>query len=81
MHQNCVWDWVQVIDGNGQELLKKSCGNEKPENFFSKTNKATVKFHSDGMVVKKGFSLQYSFQTPSDFGGKHTTEGNLKIHT
>ena len=37
-HQNCVWDWVQVIDGNGQELLKKSCGNEKPENFFSKSN-------------------------------------------
>ena len=66
-----------MLDGNGQELLKKSCGDTKPDTFSSKTNKATVKFHSDGSVTKKGFRLTYSFYQaptgkPSGSGGKGT---------
>ena len=70
-HKTCGYDWVQVIDGNGQELLKKSCGDTKPKSFLSKTNKATVKFHSDGSTTRKGFRLEYSFKKDSQGGKKH----------
>ena len=64
-HSACKWDWVQVIDGSGQELLKKSCGDTKPKSFTSKTNRATVKFHSDGSITRKGFRLEYFFKRGS----------------
>ena len=76
-HKTCGYDWVQVIDGNGQELLKKSCGDTKPKSFLSKTNKATVKFHSDGSTKRKGFRLEYSFKKDSQ-GGKKAFRKILK---
>ena len=62
---SCIYDWVQVFDGNGQELLKKSCGDTNPQSFSSKTNKATVMFHSDVSVTGKGFRLKFSFKEDS----------------
>ena len=57
---DCEYDWVQVIDGDGTELLPKSCGDQIPENFTSRTNTATVKFHSDVSETREGFRLEYS---------------------
>ena len=55
---NCVWDYLQVghlttdtehltrhlqvTDGDGSVLLKKSCGTTKPDPFTSKTNKSVL---------------------------------------
>jgi len=37
--RNCVWDYLQVTDGDGSVLMDKSCGTTKPADFTSKTNK------------------------------------------
>ena len=60
-HKSCKWDWVQVVDGNGQQLLEKSCGYILPKSFISKTDRAIVKFHSDNSDTRMGFGLKYSF--------------------
>ena len=58
-HSTCRYDWVSVRDiGADIDLLPKSCGRKKPENFKSVSNKALVKFHSDRSVTKKGFKLE-----------------------
>lgn len=57
---NCVWDYLQVTDGDGSVLLKKSCGTTKPDPFTSKTNKINVIFHSDYSVTSSGFNLAWS---------------------
>merc|ERR1711990_860483 len=36
-------------------LLDKTCGNKRPSNITSKTNKASITFHSDDSVTNKGF--------------------------
>ena len=59
-HSSCRYDWVQVVDGDGTELLTKTCGTNKPSAAIrSKTNKATVKFHSDTSANKKGFRAEW----------------------
>ena len=58
--EDCPFDWVQVVDGDGTELLPNSCGDQIPMNFTSRTNTATVKFYSDGAITKGGFILEYS---------------------
>ena len=57
---NCRYDWVMVVDGDGTELLPKTCGTNKPAApILSKTNQATVKFHSDTSENKKGFRAEW----------------------
>jgi len=57
---SCRYDWVQIIDGDGTtELLKKSCGKTKPNKVTSKTKSLTVKFHTDGSEVRKGFRAEW----------------------
>ena len=59
-HASCAYDWVQVVDGDGTELLAKTCGTNKPAAAIkSKTNQATVKFHSDTSVNGKGFRAEW----------------------
>jgi len=60
---SCVWDSVTVVEiVEGAELivLPPSCGlHPPPSYFFSKTNRAIVRFKSDESVTKRGFQLQY----------------------
>ena len=70
-HSQCRYDWVEVIDENGQQLLPRSCGTTKPSDFISVTNKATVRFHSDYSVRKRGFDLKLEYvDSTRAFGGK-----------
>jgi len=55
----CSYDWVQVLDGDGTMLLKKSCGNEIPDKIESRTNKIVIKFHSDDSKTYSGFKAEY----------------------
>jgi len=56
---SCGWDWVQVEDGDGTELLGRSCGFQLPAPVVSNTNSITVTFHSDYSVTERGFSATW----------------------
>jgi len=56
---DCSADWVQVVDDDGTELLKKSCGTTKPAKITSKSNSVKVKFHSDANYNYKGFRAEW----------------------
>jgi len=56
---DCSADWVQVVDDDGTELLKKSCGTTKPGKVTSKTKSLKVKFHSDANNQYKGLRAEW----------------------
>ena len=63
---SCAWDSVTVVEiVEAREeiaeliILPPSCGLHPPGPFFSQTNRAIVRFKSDGSVTKRGFQLQY----------------------
>merc|ERR1712223_720139 len=54
--EECRYDWVVIVDGDGSELLPKSCGSQIPEKIETKTNLAILVFFSnDYDDVNKGF--------------------------
>jgi len=60
----CSFDWVTVVDGDGTELLPRSCCQKcppdcgyMPPEITSKTNTVIIKFKSDDVVKAKGFRL------------------------
>jgi hypothetical protein len=64
----CKYDWVQFKNshnslislGEGSTANQgKLCGDIIPEPIFSETNRATVIFHSDDQVQKRGFKIEY----------------------
>jgi len=55
----CGWDYLTIVDGNGRELLGKSCGSVKPATVTSQTNKVKVIFHSDYSVTSTGFKIDW----------------------
>jgi len=55
----CGWDYLTIVDGNGRELLGKSCGSVKPATVTSQTNKVKVVFHSDYSVTSTGFKIDW----------------------
>jgi len=55
----CEWDYLKIVDGNGRELLGKSCGSVKPATVTSQTNKVKVIFHSDYSVTSTGFKIDW----------------------
>jgi len=61
---NCAFDWVQVLDGDGTILLDMSCGELERFDITSKTNHATIKFHSDGSERYTGFRAVYKAVKP-----------------
>jgi len=62
-HPNCGWDWVKVVDGDGTDLLRKSCGSGIPDPITSKTNRITVVFHSDDSITRRGFKAEWKAVT------------------
>merc|ERR1719220_3469153 len=56
----CGWDYLTIVDGNGSELLSKSCGLVKPATVTSQTNKVKVIFHSDYSVTSTGFKIDWA---------------------
>ena len=57
-HRTCNYDWVQVEDKDGTELLPKSCGDTIAKTVTSNTNQITIKFHSD-----KAYKMQVFVQS------------------
>ena len=57
----CAYDFVMAEDGDGTELMAKTCGSRTPPPapFTSRTNKVKVVFHSDSTGNRKGFLLNW----------------------
>ena len=57
----CAYDFVMAKDGDGTELMAKTCGSKTPPPapFTSKTNKVKIIFHSDFTENRKGFQLTW----------------------
>ena len=56
----CSYDWVVIVDGDGTELLPKSCGSQIPEKIETQTNLAILVFVSDSSDTEKGFQASLS---------------------
>ena len=56
----CLYDWLIIIDGDGTELLPRSCGSEKPELIKTQSNQATIIFYSDSSFTSGGFQADLS---------------------
>nr|XP_053655578.1 dorsal-ventral patterning tolloid-like protein 1 [Cherax quadricarinatus] len=59
----CIYDYVELQDFSVMSQLLASykyCGSVLPPAFASSGNQVLVKFHSDGSVVRRGFSLHYT---------------------
>ncbi|XP_055381621.1 dorsal-ventral patterning protein tolloid isoform X2 [Condylostylus longicornis] len=57
-HDNCVYDYVEVRDGDNAEarVIGIFCGYKPPPNMKSTSNTMWIKFVSDSSVQKAGFS-------------------------
>jgi len=56
----CRYDYLTIVDGNGNTILGKSCGATKPRAVTSQTNKVKVIFHSDYSVTSTGFKINWT---------------------
>jgi len=59
-HRSCAYDYVMIKDGDGSTVLPKTCGNNKPADVTSRTNKINVIFHTDYSETRKGFKLTWT---------------------
>merc|ERR1712002_1421257 len=55
----CAYDWVRVEDGDGTELMARTCGSTLPGPVVSNTNVMVVKFHTDRTDHFKGFRAEW----------------------
>ena len=55
------WDYLMLYNGksNASPVAGKYCGHLLPPNFISATNRAFIHFHTDHIIVQKGFELEY----------------------
>jgi hypothetical protein len=56
---SCMYDWVQVVDGDTTVLMDKKCGTSLPAHVTSKTNVMVLKFHTDSSVNFAGFRAEW----------------------
>ena len=59
-NSTCPNDWVVIVDGDGTELLPKSCRSQIPEIIETRTKLAILIFVSDSRTNRKGFQASLS---------------------
>ena len=56
----CVFDWVRVMNGEAEDvLMEKTCSQDKPDVFTSKSNKITIYFKTDSSGEERGWELNW----------------------
>lgn len=68
----CRYDHVTATDGDGTELMAKTCGAQTPPPFTSKTNKVNFHLKTDYSVRRKGFRVTW------EEVGDRVTSGELQ---
>ena len=66
----CPYDWLQLVDGDGTELTKKMCGYKLPETVTSKTNVMLIRFFSDS---NNGYDQNDDGDSTNSFDGFRAT--------
>ena len=51
------WDYLETV--NDGKMVGKYCGNSTGENIFLTGDQILIKFHSDGIVQRKGFLIHF----------------------
>lgn len=77
-YSNCLYDYLELRDGDGPQnlLLGKFCGDVTPSRVNSSGNAMYIKFYSDGLITKRGFSLKWqAIQGPTPSSKPGTTNG------
>ena len=68
-HSSCLYDYLEVRDGdniNSNLIGSKLCGTNIPGRIESTGNAMTLKFHTDGSVVRPGFKITTSIGNQSN---------------
>ena len=70
---------------NASPVAGKYCGHLLPPNFISATNRAFIHFHTDHIIVQKGFELEYKaisrklFQLINEKKGEKFENQNMHV--
>ena len=78
-HSYCGYDHLTIMDGDGTNLMQKSCGSSSygyiypignqsrrslPATITSRTNTVKLVFSTDGGDTKTGWSVEWTAVTP-----------------
>ena len=71
---NCIKDHLIILNGKDKDALSMAnyCGSQSPFTMLSSTGSVTIKFVSDSVENRKGFSLQYRGLTERPQGNKNS---------
>ena len=62
----CI-DFLTITDGNGEELMEASCGDNLPADLTSTSNVVKLLFHTDEYYsTRSGWSLNWTAVTPGE---------------
>ncbi|XP_004860031.1 cubilin [Heterocephalus glaber] len=77
MSGNCVTDFVEIRDGGYENspLVGKFCGSILPPRIISHSNKLWLKFKSDSVLSKSGFSASWDGSLTGCGGNLTTSTG------
>ena len=56
---SCVYDHLNITDGDGTTLMGKTCGASLPANVTSVSNVINLVFKTDGSGSKKGWRVSW----------------------
>ena len=58
--KDCSYDFLRLVDGDGSELLGRTCGTEVPGALVSGSHEVRVSFHSDGSEGRRGWNMTWT---------------------
>lgn len=61
---NCIYDYVQILDHKNGSVGKKICGNQPNVTVEVPGNTAYVKLHSDDVATEQGFEATFEALSP-----------------
>ncbi|XP_074652971.1 cubilin-like [Tubulanus polymorphus] len=78
-HKKCTFDYLEIFNGGEATApsIGKFCSNKTGETFRSQSNELRLEFHTDGSLVRRGFSLRYSFISGGCGGLYHGQTGRF----
>ena len=66
-YDDCRFDHLTIMDGDGTTLMEKSCGSSLPAAFTTRTNIVKLVFSTDSsyaMTARTGWSIHWTAVTP-----------------
>ena len=61
--RSCRFDYILVRDGDGSELLGRTCGSSLPPNITSATNVVAITFITDSVIISDGWRVVWRVES------------------